>query len=489
MASPHHIECPSCNRTHGPPTGAKCRYTKAAKEHCAELGMREEDYMLYLSDVSEEDPKDMTGGAPSSSLIKELPADAPKRKTSMIQDTEREMKNEMLTFSKEQLTSLLQEVRSKSIQEIKQQHDKEMQEIKYQIASLSWKIDNLESSKTANHADEPESRTEASNQEDNIHKLSSNNPDISNRHKSNKKQRTACNSKVGDEGYTSFMSNTHTNAASDVPVSSTELGSPHAQGGQFAELSEHEAADTEPHISEHGAQACIRIDQGGEIFARPVAAQDMHIDGQESHLVDTTESQCGISKVITQDAHCAGDQEEVVAASIAEESTTESGMGDFCVSNVLQGLGHGEQQVQGLVIDTHVRQMDDSEPQEPKVSPTTDTEVDMTQVTLVDSQRDTINNQSEGSCPDQDSRREHCYQQGSAIPNSNNDTHYYVNGRTFEGHSEITEMDQPSQIGAGPGSSVMTSDNNDLVRQMPEMDNNAACPNEQDIVSTLYLRN
>ena len=477
MASRHHIECPSCKRTHRPPTGAMCRYTKAAKEHCAQLGIMEEDYMLYLSDVSQEDPKDMTGGAPSSSLIKELPADAPKRNTSMIQDTEREMKNEMLTFSKEQLTSLLQEVRSKSMQEIKQQHDKEMQEIKHQIASLSRKIDNLESSKTANHADESESRTEASNQKDNIHKLSSNNPDISYRHSNNSK---------GDEGY---ESNTLTTIASDVPVSSMELKSPHAQGGQFAEMVEHEAADTEQHISEHRAQACIRIDQGGEIFAWPVAAQDMHVreaDGQESHLVDTTESECGISEVITQDTQCAGEEEEVVATCIAEDSTTESGMGDFGVSNVLQGLGHGEQQVQGLVIDTHVRQMDDSEPREPKVSPTTDTEVEMMQVTLVDSQRDTINNQSEGSCPDQDSRREHCYQQGSATPNSNNDTHYYVNGRTFEGHREITEMDQPSQIGAGPGSSVMTSDNNDLVCPMPEMDNNADCPNEQDIVSTLF---
>ena len=62
MASPHQIECPSCKHIHRPPTGALCKYTKAAKEHCAQLGIKEEDYMLYLSDTSEEDPEDMTGG-------------------------------------------------------------------------------------------------------------------------------------------------------------------------------------------------------------------------------------------------------------------------------------------------------------------------------------------------------------------------------------------------------------------------------------------
>ena len=64
MASPPHVQCPSCKRTHRPPAGANCKYATAAREHCAQLAMMEEDYMLYLSDVSEEDPYEMLSEIP-----------------------------------------------------------------------------------------------------------------------------------------------------------------------------------------------------------------------------------------------------------------------------------------------------------------------------------------------------------------------------------------------------------------------------------------
>ena len=361
MASPHRIECPSCQRTHGPPTGGLCKYTKSAKEHCAHLGIREEDYMLYLSDISEEYPNDMMAGAPSSRLIEELQADASKRSDSMIQDA----KNEKLTFSREQLTNLLQEVLSNSILEMRREYDtnrqetnhppdKDMQEIRYQVASLSLKIDKLQSSITANHADESEGKTDASsrnpsaNQENNVPQLSShlgNNQDMSHRH-GDQSKRTACNSKVGDEGYESFMSNTHTTTASDVPVSSMELKSPHAHGGQIAKVSEHEAVETEQHIFDK------------EVF--PVAAQDMKTRDK------------------TQDT-------KVVTASIAVESTTISGVRDFDVGDALRdhGLGQREQQVQGLVIDTNQRQTDDSEPQELKLFSSRDKVAKIGQVSLI----------------------------------------------------------------------------------------------------------
>ena len=245
MASPHHIECPSCKRTHSPPTGAMCRYTEAAKEHCAQLGMGEEDYMLYLSDVSEENPKDMTGG---------------------------------------QLSSLLPDVLSNPVQETKHQSD--------------------------NNVTNPET-----NQEDDVYQASSQNQDISHKHRDQNK-RKEFKSKAGDEGYESFMSNAPTTITSGAPLSSTELKSPHAQGGHMADSSEHEAVDTEQHISdsECGAPACTRIEQAEDVC--PVVAQDMQInetDGQELHLSGTHESECEISEDITQDAQCAGDQGEVIA--------------------------------------------------------------------------------------------------------------------------------------------------------------------------------
>ena len=246
MASPHQIQCPSCRRTHGPPTGAMCRYTKAAKEHCAQLGMREEDYMLYLSDESEENPKDVTG---------------------------------------EQLSSLLPDVLSNRVQETKHQSDK-----------------NVKNPETI--------------QKDDVHQASShldNNQDISHRHSDQNKRKEF---RAGDEGYESLMSSAPTTITSGGPLSSKELKSPHADGRQIADNSEHEAVDTEQHISdsENGAQASIRVDQGGEVC--PVAAQDIKIRetvGQELHLSDTPESECEISEDLTQDTQCAGDQEEVVA--------------------------------------------------------------------------------------------------------------------------------------------------------------------------------
>ena len=312
MASPHHIQCPSCKRTHGPPTGAMCRSTKAAKEHCAQLGMGEEDYMLYLSDISQEDPYETTGG---------------------------------------QLARLFPDAPSNPVQEKRRQSDKNVthpgrnQDVHQDVHQVSSHLANIK--------------------------------DINHRHlqrHSDQNKRKEFKSKAGDEGYESFMSNAPTTITSGGPLSSTEFKSPHAQGGHMADISEHEAVDTEQHISGHGAQTCISVDQEGEIY--PVAAQDMQIreaDGQESHRLDTPESECEISKVITQDTDCAGDQEEVVTTSIAEESTTISGRGDFDVGDVprVHSSGHGQQQVQGLVKDTHVRQMDESEPQ----------------VTLIDSQR------------------------------------------------------------------------------------------------------
>ena len=245
MASPRHIECLSCHRTHGPPTGAMCRYTKAAKEHCAQLGMEEEDYMLYLSDISEENPKDMTGG---------------------------------------QLSSLLPDVLSNRVQETKHQSDKNVKN--------------------------PET-----NQEDDVYQASSQNQDISHKHRDQNK-RKEFKGKASDEGYESFMSNAPTTITSGAPLSSTELKSPHADGRQLTGMSEHKAADTEQHIgdSENGAQACIRVDQTGEVCL--VVAEDMQInkpDGQELHLSDTPESECEISEDITQETRCAGEQGEVVA--------------------------------------------------------------------------------------------------------------------------------------------------------------------------------
>ena len=245
MASPHHIECPSCKRTHGPPTGSMCRFTKAAKERCAQLGMREEDYMLYLSDVSQEDPKDMTS---------------------------------------RQLSSLLPEVLSNRVQETKHQSD--------------------------NNVTNP-----GKNQEDNVHQLSShlgNNQDINHRYSDQKEFR----SKANDEGYESLMNSAPTTITSGAPLSSTELKSPHADGRQIADITEHEAVDTEQHISdsENGAQTCIRVDQEGEVCSD--AAQDIKIreaDCQELHLSGTPESECEISEDLTQDTQCAGEQEEVVA--------------------------------------------------------------------------------------------------------------------------------------------------------------------------------
>ena len=248
MASPHQIQCPSCRRTHGPPTGAMCKYTKAAKEHCAQLGMREEDYMLYLSDVSEEDPKDMTGA---------------------------------------QLSSLLPDVLSNRVQETKHQSDKNV-------------------------------KNPGTNQEDDVHQTSShlgNNQDISHRHSDQNKWKEF-KGKASDEGYESFMSNAPTTITSGAPLSSTELKSPHAQGGHMADISEHEAVDTEQHIGDRecGAQACITVEQEEDVCL--VLAQDMQIRetvGQELHLPGTRQSECEISEDLTQDAQCAGDQEEVVA--------------------------------------------------------------------------------------------------------------------------------------------------------------------------------
>ena len=245
MASPHHIECPSCRRTHGPPTGAMCRYAKAAKERCAQLGMGEEDYMLYLSDISEENPKDMTGG---------------------------------------QLSRLLPDVLSNPVQETKHQSDKNVKN--------------------------PET-----NQQDDVHQASNHYQDISHKH-SDQNKRKEFKGKAGDEGYESFMSNAPTTTASYVSVLNVVLKSPHANGGQIADMSEHEAVDTEQHIGDRecGAQACITVKQEEDVCL--VLAQDMQIRetvGQELHLSGTPESECEINEDLTQDMQCAGDQEEVVA--------------------------------------------------------------------------------------------------------------------------------------------------------------------------------
>ena len=243
MASPRHIECLSCHRTHGPPTGAMCRYTKAAKEHCAQLGMMEEEYMLYLSDVSEEDPNNMTGG---------------------------------------QLASLHPKVLSNPVQE----------------------------HQCGKYVTNPET-----NQQEHMHTLLSqrgNNQDISHI-QSDQKKRTEFKSKSTDKRYESIISSAPNTNILGEPLSSMEMKSPHAHGGKTSDMSEHEAADTEQHISdsEDGAQACITVYKRDEVCL--VAAQDMQIretDCEELHLSNISESECEISERITQNA---GEQEEVVA--------------------------------------------------------------------------------------------------------------------------------------------------------------------------------
>ena len=484
MASPHKIQCTWCKRAHRPPGGANCKYAKAAREHCAQLGMREEDYMLYLSDVSEdpEDPYEMTGETPSPCLIEEVHVSRENQSEIglMTKDTKEDIKHEVrgeLVFLREQLAalqSLVTEVISKH--DKKCQHDKtiqEIKEIKCKVPSLSLRINKLQSLTTAKYLVVSGSSTIASssklgtNQEDDVHQLACH---LDNRQDncpgdSDQKKRSLHCGKVCDEGYGSFMPSTSAATVSGVPVSSLNLMSPNANEGQITDTIKGHSNATKQHVNDTNkrVQASIEVDQRGGVF---LAAQDVQIretERQNHHVSDTPASESEFYEGTRQDRHCTGEKEEVEARGFVEEdrfNITISEMGEFVDVDVLgdQSLGCAEQQLKRVNRETNVRQVGEGETQEPKICEVQGKEAGILVL-----------------------NREHCHKTELAFSPDNNDSPCSAKVKTSEGSDVMTEEskmtnDMPAQTTTDQRNSMLTSVYSDLVCQIPKFDNQVDQP-------------
>ena len=473
MASPGHIECTLCKRTHKPPAGAKCKYAKAARERSAQLGMREEDFMLYLSDVSEEDPDEMSGETLSPCLIEEVQFDVSKdnqiEKSSMTKDPKEDEVRSELVFLREQLAvlqSLVTEVISQYDKKCQPDKDiQEMKEIKCQVASLSLRINEVQSQTTAKYLPVSGSNTISSssklgtNQEDDVRQLtchSGNMQENSLGNSDQKKKNLHC-SEVSDEGYGSLMPSTCAATVSGVPVSSMHL--PNAKEGQISDTSKGHSNATNQHVSETKkcVQARTTVDERGGVVQ--LAVQDGQIretEKQNLHVSDPPASEGEFYDGTRQGSHCIGQKEGDEAQDFIEEDADVLG---------IQSLGCSEQQLNDVISRANARLVGESETQQPKICEVQGKEAEIANQGIL-----VLN-------------REYSHEKEQAVSHGDEVSPHKTNVKTCEGSNVMTEESKmingmPTQTTTDQRNSVLTTICSDLVCQIPEWDSEEDQPED-----------
>ena len=461
MASPPNIHCPSCKRTHRPPARANCKYAKAAKERCSQLGMREEDYMLYLSDVSEEDPDEMTSETPPPCLIDKeqfnVAKENQRERGSMVHEVQSE-----LIFLREQLAalqSLVTEVISENEKKCKPykniQEKKEI--IKSQVACVSLGINKVQSLTTAKYLAVSGSSTAASssklgtNQEDDVRQLTchSGNMQENSLGNSDQKEKSLHCSEVSDEGYGSLMPSTCAATVSGVPVSSMHL--PNAKEGQISDTSKGHSNATNQHVSEtkKSVQARTTVDERGGVVQ--LAVQDVQIretEKQNHHVSDPSASEGEFYDGTRQGSHCIGQKEGDEAQDFIEKDADVLGN---------QSLGCSEQQLNDVISRANARLVGESETQQPKICEVQGKEAEIANQGIL-----VLN-------------REYSHEKEQAVSHGEEVSPHKTNVKTCEGSNVMTEESKmingmPTQTTTDQRNSVLTTICSDLVCQIPEWD-------------------